>query len=534
MRLPQLLRVSQSRRRGYACSTVVGQLPLNWYCPQNPIRQTMSEVEGDVLMLMIPVDCDNTKPIYLQIADHITTLAGSGQLPAGFRLPPSRQLAEQLQVHRSTIVNSYEELKARGVIDAMQGSGSFIADGLAVIQRPLQSMMPINDEPEEVVRMLWSVNRADGVISLALGLPADELMPIEMYEAARSRALRRDRAAALNYEDPSGYEPLKRAIAAEMGKRGAVVDPADVIVTIGAQEALNLTARALATAGDTVLTEAPGFFLYTMSMKRMGYRVLGYSIEQDGPDWDTLAGALRQTTVGGQDEVWARPRFVMASPDNQNPTGSHWSMSERYRFVKAMNELDLQIIEDATYSDLSYDAPATVPLVALDPDVIHIGTFSKSMMPALRIGWVVARGALREQLITLRNIACGSAYGLAQRAMAELLTTGQYDEHLQRVRAEYRVRRDALCDALTEYMPPEVTFARPAGGYYVWLNLPESVPSGLLFKRSLERGIAVAPASVFFPAAATNSIRLSFARYNADTLRYAAKRLGELVKSLMR
>lgn len=485
-------------------------------------------------MFMIPVDVDNTKPIYLQIADQITTLAGSGQLAAGFRLPPSRQLAEQLQVHRSTIVNAYEELKARGVIDAMQGSGSFIAGGLAVVQRPLPAVMPMTDEPEEVVNMLWRVNRADGVISLALGLPADELMPIEMYEAARSRALRRDRAAAMNYEDPSGYEPLKRAIAAEMGKRGAVVDPEDVIVTIGAQEAFNLTTRALATSGDTVLVEAPGFFLYTMSLKRMGYNVLGYGIAQDGPNWDTLAGALRQTTVGGHNEVFARPRFVTASPDNQNPTGSHWSMSERHKFVKAMNELELQIIEDGTYTDLSYDAPASVPLRALDPDVIYIGTFSKSMMPALRIGWVIARGALREQLTTLRNIACGSAYGLAQRAMAELLTSGQYDEHLQRVRAEYRVRRDALCDALAEYMPHEVSFVRPTGGFYVWLQLPEQVPSGLLFKRALERGIAVAPASVFYPAAATNSIRLSFARYNADTLRYAAKRLGEITKNIMR
>src|SRR5690606_38875988 len=163
-----------------------------------------------------------------------------------------------------------------------------------------------------------------------------------------------------------------------------------------------------------------------------------------------------------------------------------------------------------------------------------IGTYSKSMMPALRIGYIVARGALREQLITLRNIACGSAYGLAQRAMTELLTSGQYEQHLERVRAEYRVRRDALVDALTEYMPPEVTFERHGGVYYVWLNLPDRVPSGLFFKRALERGIAVAPASVFFPASPTNSIRLSFARYNADTLRYAAKRLSELVKSMMR
>lgn len=485
-------------------------------------------------MLMIPVDVDNAKPIYLQIADHVTALAVSGQLPGGFRLPPSRQMAELLQVHRSTVVNAYEEMKARGVIDAMQGSGSFIACGLAVTQRPLPAITPYIDDPEEVVNMMWRVNRSDGVISLALGLPADELMPIEMFEAARTRALRRDRAAAMNYEEPSGYEPLKRAIALELGKRGAVVSPEEVIVTIGAQEALSLTSRALATIGDTVLTEAPGFFLYTMSLKRAGYNVLGYGLEPHGPNWDSLAIALRQTTVGGHSGALARPRFVMASPDNQNPSGSHWTLSERTKFVKAMAELDLQIIEDATYSDLNYDGPPIVPLAAIDRDVIHIGTYSKSMMPSLRIGYVVARGALREQLITLRNIACGSAYGLTQRAMAEILTSGQYEEHLRHVQAEYRVRRDALYDALVEYMPPEVHFNRPSGGYYIWVTLPDSVPNTLLFKQALERGIAVAPASVFYPAQAPNAIRLSFVRYNADTLRYAAKRLGEVVKSMMR
>jgi DNA-binding transcriptional regulator YhcF (GntR family) len=115
----------------------------------------MNQSEGGVPMLMIPVEVENTKPIYLQIADHITQLASSGQLAAGFRLPPSRQMAEQLQVHRSTVVNAYEELKARGVLDAMQGSGSFIAAGLAITPSRVPAVVPATDEPEEVVNMLW-------------------------------------------------------------------------------------------------------------------------------------------------------------------------------------------------------------------------------------------------------------------------------------------------------------------------------------------------------------------------------------------
>ncbi|NOG50344.1 MAG: GntR family transcriptional regulator [Chloroflexi bacterium] len=137
--------------------------------------------------MIVPVDVDSTKPLYLQIADHITMLAVGGQLGGGTRLPASRQLAESLQVHRSTVVNAYEELKARGVIDATQGSGSYVVPGLVVSSRQAPAIMPALREPDDIVRMLWRVNRADGVISLALGLPADE--------RCRSKRMRRpDRA----------------------------------------------------------------------------------------------------------------------------------------------------------------------------------------------------------------------------------------------------------------------------------------------------------------------------------------------------
>jgi GntR family transcriptional regulator/MocR family aminotransferase len=487
-------------------------------------------------MLNIPLEVDNTKPIYLQIADHITALAQSGQLMAGARLPPSRALAEQLSVHRSTIVNAYEELKARGVIEARQGSGSIVMPGLRVHQPAVVRPTQYSDHPQHLVNVMWDTNRAEGMLSLALGAPADELMPVDDFEAMRARALRRDRARAYNYEDPAGYEPLRRAIAADLGRHGVLVSPDDVVVTFGAGDALTMAARLFGTTQDPVLTEAPAYFSSVLNLKRMGYSVLGFKLGVEGPDWDDLTGTLRQTQIAHPDALLRRPRFVMVNPDHQNPTGLHWSMPERYRFVRMAGELDMQIIEDGAYRDLTYDGAPLVPLRALDPGVLYIGTFSKTLMPGIRIGYVVASGPLREQFITLRRIASCGGSGVTERALADYLTIGLYEAHLERIRAEYRLRRDAMHEAMCAYFPPEVLWTCPAGGFFIWARLPESVPAMELFTMMMERGIVIAPGSLFYPAENNpqKAIRFSFARHTPDTLRYAIKKIGECIYSILR
>lgn len=488
------------------------------------------------MLLNIPVDVDNTKPIYLQIADHVTALAVSGQLMAGTRLPPSRTLAEQLTVHRSTIVNAYEELKARGVIEARQGSGSTIATGLQV-QKPAQ-LRPIHysDHPQNLMNIMWDTNRVEGMISLALGAPADELMPVDDFEAMRARALRRDRARAYNYEDPAGHEPLRRAIATDLGRHGVLVSPDDVVVTFGAGDALTMAARLFGRRDDPVLTEAPAYFSSVLNLKRMGYEVLGFKLGAEGPDWEDLSATLRYTQMACPDAPFRRPRFVTVNPDHQNPTGLHWSMPERHRFVRLTSELEMQVIEDGAYRDLTYDGAQLVPLRALDPSIVYIGTFSKTLMPGLRIGYVVASGPLREQFITLRRIASCGGSGVTERALADYMTSGMYETHLTRIQGEYRTRRDAMCEALQTYFPRDAQWSCPNGGFFVWVQLPPDVPVMEVFRMMMERGIVIAPGSLFYPAEDNpqNALRLSFARHTPDTLRYAVKKIGECINSIVR
>jgi DNA-binding transcriptional MocR family regulator len=478
-------------------------------------------------MLMIPVDFTSAKPIYLQIADHVTTVARNGQLAVGTRLPASRNLAEQLQVHRSTVVNAYEELKARGIIESQMGSGSYIATNVKSIalQRP-QSAAPRFDNPDALLADLWKYNRVEDVISLAMGLPADELIPVDELESVRARVLRRDGPQVLNYEEPQGYYPLRHAIAQDLARHGMVVSAEEIIITMGAQEGVSLAARTFASAGDSALMEAPTFFYNLFNIVKLCINPIPFNIGSTGPDWANLHETLQTLP--------ARPRFVAVSPDHHNPSGVQWSMPDRHDFLRLMTELDIPVVEDATYLDLNYDGTPHLPLRALDPQTVYIGSFSKSLMPGLRLGYMIGKGRLNDHLLTLKMVTSGSNDALSQRTLAEYLNSGRYQEHLERINRIYRRRRDAMIEALKKYMPREAQWHPPAGGFYVWVTLPNTVSVEKVFRQALQKGVLIAPARVFYSQDTNvSAFRLAFARYPEEVLTHAVKVLGGIINRLV-
>ncbi|HET7087676.1 MAG TPA: PLP-dependent aminotransferase family protein [Anaerolineae bacterium] len=478
--------------------------------------------------LLIPLDPSTARPLYLQVADYITNLARHGNLKAGSQLPPTRVLAEQLLVHRSTVINAYEELKARGVIEARQGSGSFIATGLderTTAIRPAPPSLPT--QPDELIAELRRLNWAEGVISLGYGPPADELMPVEDFDRARRRVLRRDGPKTANYELPQGYHPLRQAIAVHLAGHGVQVDPEDVIITAGALEGVSLVARALAAPGDSLLIELPEYFGYWTNLVYQGLNLTGFELLESGPDWNSFGHLL--------EEIPVRPRFVFVTPDHQNPMGIRWGMPQRYQFLKTINEHDLPIVEDGTYRDLTYDGPPHPPLRALDTEVIYVGTFSHSLMPGLRLGFVVCGGRLRDHVVRLKAASSGPCETLNQRALADFITSGEYGRHLERIIPVYRSRRDSLLEALQGYFPPEVRWSCPAGGFFIWIWLPGKLSPQVLFSRALKSGISIAPAAAFYPGqAAQNAFRLAFSRYPEEVLARAAMTLGRLLEAMLK
>jgi DNA-binding transcriptional MocR family regulator len=477
---------------------------------------------------LIPIDPNAAKALYLQIADHITRLARLGVLKSGKQLPPTRALAEQLRVHRSTVINAYEELKARGVIEARQGSGSYIAAWLneqTIAIQPSSPAMLTNSE--DLIAELRRLNWAEGVISLGYGPPADELMPVEDFDRARRKVLRRDGVKTANYEMPQGYLPLRQAIAMHLAGHGIQVDPDDVIVTAGALEGVSLVARVLAAPGDTALIELPQYFGNWTNLVYQGLNLAGFELFESGPDWASLSHSIGAARV--------RPRFVFVTPDHQNPMGIRWGMPQRYQFLKTVNEYDLPIVEDATYRDLTYDGPPHLPLRALDTEVIYVGTFSHSLMPGLRIGFVVCGGRLRDHIVRLKAATSGPGETLNQRALADYLASDEYARHLERILPAYRSRRDSLLEALHGYFTAEIRWTYPAGGFFVWVWLPAGLSPQELFSRALKSGVSLAPAAAFYPGQATqNAFRLAFSRYPEEVLTRGAMILGRLLEVMLK
>jgi DNA-binding transcriptional MocR family regulator len=481
--------------------------------------------------MLIPIDASLTKPIYLQIADAITRMAVAGQLAPQTRLPSSRQLADTLRVHRSTIVNAYDELRARGVLLGLQGSGSYIAEGLVTEVRAERALTPPSQAThDQLLNDIFRLNVADGMISLALGVPGDDMLPLEEFERHRLRVIRREGAHALGYVEPQGYVGLRRAIARHVSQFGIEASAEDVIITNGGQEALSLAIRALSVPGDAALIEQPAFFGMIRAMRHLGVTALGFEQGVHGPDWRSLETRLNSAV--------SHPRFAFVAPDYNNPTGLYWSASERHRFLRMMSDHDVTVIEDATYIDLRLDGASLPPLRALDPGVVYIGTFSKALFPGIRAGYVIVNADadihLREQLVTLKMVASGAGESISQRALAEYLTSGDYDEHLERVRRIYRGRRDALLDACARHFPAGVTWSAPSGGYYLWVNVPDDRPVSDLYERALKHGYVIQPARTFYPEdveGVPNAFRISYSTHAEPVLTRAMIVLGRLLSS---
>ena len=361
-----------------------------------------------------------------------------------------------------------------------------------------------------------------GILSLAGGLPASELIPRGAYAAALQDVLAAE-GAALQYGQP--YEPLRERIVELMRERGIGCASRQVLLTSGAQQALSLVAQLLMVPGGQVLMEE---HVYTgLRQAVLPYRPSILTVRTDlesGMDVDGAGAAL----AGG-----ARPAFLYAIADTHNPCGVRLGHEQRARLVALAHRYGVPVVEDDSYGLLHYDQDPLPALRALDPEwVIHVGTFSKIIAPALRLGWLVLPARLASAAGILKEAADLECSALTQRAVARLLQQG-FASHLERIRAGYRGRRDAMLAALRDHFPESVRWTRPPGGFFVWVELPRRLDGDRVCEEALaEAHVAVVPGSAFaatVPAPA-NHLRLSFASCAPDEIRTAVERLGRLLK----
>ena len=375
------------------------------------------------------------------------------------------------------------------------------------------------------IRELLKVTAQPEVISLAGGLPAPELFPAAELAALAPEVLREEGGGALQYSTTEGYPPLREWIAAHMNQGwGTRVDASQVLVTTGSQQGLDLTAKLFLDAGDLVLLESPTYLAALQAFRVFEPRLVGVPTDDDGMDMAALARLLERE----------RPKLVYVVPDAQNPSGRTWSVERRRRLAELAARHGVPVVEDAAYADVVFEGGVPPAIQSFDRAglVITLGTFSKVLCPGLRLGWLAAAPALREKYVVLKQSADLHTPSLSQVLAHRWLQSADFPAHLEKIRALYRERRDVLVRALEEELP-QCRFTRPAGGLFVWLELPEGIDARDLLARCVERKVAFVPGAAFFAGEERrNTARLNFSNMPPERLREGVRRLAAALREM--
>lgn len=379
------------------------------------------------------------------------------------------------------------------------------------------------------IRELFKLLGKPGIISFAGGFPDAALFDVDGIREATLAALAANPGAALQYGATEGFDPLREQLAAFMAAKGARgVAPADLIVTTGSQQALDLIGKTLVSPGDTVIVEAPTFLATIQCFRLYGAQLLTVPVDGQGADVGELERLIERH----------RPKFVYLIPTFGNPSGAQMSLERRRRVLELAVRTRTLVVEDDPYGDLYFDAPPPPSLLALSHEVpgsreclVHCGSLSKVLSPGLRIGWMAAPPELLAKATMCKQFSDAHTSTFAQAAAAQYLASGRMPATLARVRGIYARRAAAMVEALRQELGEAIDFVPPRGGLFVWARLTgargKPADGGELARRAIEQGVAFVPGAPFFardPDPAT--LRLSFATVDEERIREGVRRLA--------
>jgi len=371
-----------------------------------------------------------------------------------------------------------------------------------------------------------------GIIDLAWGHPDARLLPLRELREAAARAIDRYGTDILEYGSTAGPPPLIDFICARLAETDArAPNPAQVVITSGASQGLDLAATLLLDPGDTVLVDVPTYHLALRILADHPVRLEAVASDADGVVLAELAAAVARLQGEGQ-----RPRMLYTIPTFHNPTGRSVSLDRRRELVAFAAQAELLIAEDDTYRELSYDGPPPPSLWALDEagSVVRIGSFAKSVAPGLRVGYVTASAAIADRMANGGLLDSGGGMNhFAAVVLSEYAASGDYARQVEIFRGAYRTQRDSLLEGLAANLPGTASWTRPGGGYFVWIELPPGMRADGLQPVAAAHGVAFLPAHRFFmdDRAAPGAIRLAFSMHPPATLLDASARLGAAIRS---
>ncbi|MFM9106434.1 MAG: PLP-dependent aminotransferase family protein [Chloroflexota bacterium] len=353
------------------------------------------------------------------------------------------------------------------------------------------------------------------------GAPALDLMPADRLAAASAEVFR-DGPGLLSYGETEGYAPLRDLIVEQMAAIGAPAAADGIIVVNGSQEGMDIVGRTLLQEGDIVLVEGPTFPDAIRLYQSHDAEVVAMPMDGQGIVVEALPALL--------DRLPRTPKFLYTIPTFQNPSGTTLPLDRRHALVELARERGILLVEDDPYSAFRYDGDPLPPLRALEPDSVYLGTFSKTIAPGLRVGWISAPEPLLRHFFAVKEVMSISNSRLATRVVYNAARDGFLDAHLAEVRDAYRLRRDTLLAAMEEYLPPQATWVRPEGGFFVWVDLPEDADTDALLAKAAANGVIFLPSSWFFPGRGRrNGFRLSFSAIPVEQMAEGVRRIGQVL-----
>jgi 2-aminoadipate transaminase len=458
----------------------------------------------------------------------------TGELPAGEKLPPTRELAELADVNHLTAVRVYRRLRELGLVVSQVGRGTFVREAV-----PLRApggedespawqryvLPPVADSAgDRAMDEMYRHSQARGLIPLSVGYPSAELFPYEQMRDAMAEALEAHGSQALQYTDIAGLPELIEQIAELSAARGAPEDPSNILITTGARQGLTLAARAILRPGDVAACESPTFMGVIESLRDTGARVISVPVDSEGLDTNALEELLARQEI----------KLLALQTRCHNPTGADLSPERRSRLIELARRHGFFIVEDGIYADLRFEGNDPGSLRREAPShVIYVDSFSKIVSGGMRIGWVASSGPVRERLLRAKRTDDMHSATLTQLAMARFLAAGRYQEHLERAQPFYRERRDALYEAVTRHLGGLAAVELPGGGGHLWLTLAVTVDEGELMTEAVRHGVTFIPGTAVLPEPdAGTHLRLSFGFLDPEKLTEGVRRLGRALRAV--
>lgn len=460
---------------------------------------------------------DKDQPKYLQLFEQIKKMITEGSLKPGVKLPTIRSFAIVLNVNSITIVNAYKQLENNNYITAKKGSGYYVSSSKS-------------QKEEEYSSSDVGLVIDDSVINFASATPHPSIFPIESFKECINEVLERDKGFAFGYQESNGFKPLRKSICAYLYKEYSIStkNEDNIQIVSGAQQGIDLIGKVLLNPGDYVITENPTYDGAVAVFKSRGARVVGVNVKQDGIDLEDLEKKIRI----------CKPKLIYLMTSFQNPTTICYSKEKLEELFILAKRYNVYMVEDDSMSELCYGEDRPLTLKAFDSAneyVIYIKSFSKILMPGLRIGCMVIPDLLIHDFTKIKHTSDISSSGLIQRSLDQYFRSGKWDEHLQYMKEIYKGKYEFMLSRLDKLDKYGIKFNKPNGGLYFWIKVPAHCSANTLYKACKKNGLKFIPSSIFYDIDNKNKdsfIRLSFAASSIEQIRKGMEILEDCLTGL--